>query len=93
MVMPNKASGPDNISGHVLKKFASSLRYPLALLHNLSYQTGQVPQDSKDANVVPSGDSPLPIHDDVENYRRIFLTSLVMKMFVNCLHLIVYDSL
>ena len=82
-VKPSKAPGPDGISGHVLKNCASALSFPLSLLFNKSFVNGQLPADWKTAHVVP-------IHkkgrkDDVENYRPISLTSLVMKIFEKCI--------
>ena len=65
----NKACGPDNIHGKVLKNCAASLSYPLSLIFKLSYNTGYIPIDWKYANVVP-------VHkkgsqSDVKNYRPI----------------------
>ena len=82
-VKPNKAPGPDNISGHVLKNCANTLKYPLSQLYNKSYHSGRIPEDWKAANVVP-------IHkkgpkDSVENYRPVSLTSLIMKVFEKCI--------
>ena len=75
----NKACGPDDIHGKILKNCATSLSQPLSLLFSLSYNSGSIPKEWKIANVVP-------VHkkgskDDVENYRPISLTSLVMKTF------------
>ena len=74
----NKSPGPDGITGTVLKKCSSSLSYPPSILFNISFASGQLPQDWKVANVVP-------VHKkddktDIENYRPISLTSLVMKV-------------
>ena len=76
-VNSNKACGPDGIHGKILKNCATSLSIPLSLLFSLSYNTGSIPNEWKMANVVP-------VHkkgskDNVENYRPISLTSLVMK--------------
>ena len=49
----NKAAGPDGIHGKVLKNCAGSLAYPLSLVFKTSYNTGEVPNDWKLANVVP----------------------------------------
>ena len=78
-VNPNKAQGPDKIHGKILKNCARSLSRPLAILFNLSYNTGCIPSDWKLANIVP-------IHKkgskaEVSNYRPISLTSLVMKIY------------
>ena len=75
----NKANGPDKIHGKILKNCSASLAYPLSLLFKLSYNTGIVPGEWKLANVVP-------IHkkgpkENIENYRPISLTSLIMKTF------------
>ena len=91
-VKPNKAPGPDGISGYVLKNCASALSFPLALLFNKSYNHGQLPLelDWKTAHVVP-------IHkkghkEDIENYRPISLTSLVMKIFEKCVRNIIFEK-
>ena len=75
----SKAIGPDGIHGMVLKHCAGSIAYPLSLIFKTSYNTGQVPDEWKLANVVP-------VHKkgskaSVENYRPISLTCLVMKIF------------
>ena len=75
----NKAQGPDGIHGKVLKNCAASLAYPLSIIFKISYNAGYIPKEWKVANVVP-------IHkkgskEDVENYRPISLTCLVMKVF------------
>ena len=68
----NKACGPDEIHGKILKFCSSSLSHPLSLIFKISYNTGCIPRDWKVANVVP-------IHkkgskDDVENYCPISFT-------------------
>ena len=75
----NKSQGPDGINGKILKHCAYSLAYPLSLLFNLSFSTGQIPHEWKLANIVPvhkKGDK-----SHVENYRPISLTCLIMKVF------------
>ncbi|WP_293138076.1 reverse transcriptase family protein, partial [Moritella sp.] len=78
-INPNKAHGPDGIHGKILKNCAATLAKPLSILFDLSYKSGHIPEDWKLANVVP-------IHkkgskNNVENYRPISLTSLIMKQF------------
>ena len=78
-INPNKAQGPDGIHGQILKNCAVSLATPLSILFDISYRTGVLPSDWKIANVVP-------VHkkgskNNVENYRPISLTSLIMKQF------------
>ena len=48
-----KASGPDEISNHILKKLATPLSSPLSNLFNFSLATGKVPLLWKEANVTP----------------------------------------
>ena len=74
----NKAMGPDKIHGMVLKTCARSLCKPLALLFTNSYYRGVIPTEWKSAVIVP-------VHKkgsktDVENYRPISLTCIVMKV-------------
>ena len=74
----NKAVGPDGIHGTVLKMCAATLAYPLTKIFNLSFNLGQIPSDWKSANIVPvhkKGDK-----NNIENYRPMSLTSLVMKI-------------
>ena len=71
--------GPDSIHGKILKNCAVSLAYRLFLLFRISYNTGCIPREWKLAHVVP-------VHkkgpkENIENYRPISLTSLVMKTF------------
>ena len=57
---------------------AATLAYPLTKIFNLSFNLGQIPSDWKSANIVPvhkKGDK-----NNIENYRPISLTSLVMKI-------------
>ena len=77
-VKPDKAAGPDGIHGMILKHCAFGLAYPLSKLFKISYNTGIIPKEWKEACVVP-------VHkkgskSDVENYRPISLTCLIMKI-------------
>ena len=57
---------------------AATLAFPITKIFNLSFNLGQIPSDWKTANVVPvhkKGDK-----SNIENYRPISLTSLVMKV-------------
>ena len=76
---PNKAPGPDQIHGKILKNCASALCTPLTLLFQSSFYTCNIPNDWKTANVVPvykKGSK-----NSVQNYRPISLTSLIMKVY------------
>ncbi len=75
----NKAQGPDGIHGKILKNCSVGLAFPLTCIFRVSYNCGSIPQEWKHANVVPifkKGNK-----GDVENYRPISLTCLVMKIF------------
>ena len=84
---PNKACGPDDIPGRLLKVGAPWLAEPLTQLFNLSLQSGALPRDWRRANVTPvfkKGDKHSP-----SNYRPISLTSLVVK----CLECLVHTRI
>ena len=86
---PHKSMGPDNISGFVIKNCAVSIAYPLSLLFNLSFNTGQLPEEWKLANIVPvfkKGD-----RSSIENYRPISLTCIVSKIFEKCIRDAILD--
>ena len=73
----NKASGPDLINVNVLR-CCSDFDVPLCIIFNQSIQSSSVPQDWRDANVVP-------LHKkgsryDRKNYRPVSLTSQVVKI-------------
>ena len=75
----NKAHGPDDIHGQVHKNCDKTLAVPLSIIFKLSYNSGTLPREWNLANVVP-------VHkkgakDDVQNYRPISLTCLIIKVF------------
>ena len=75
----NKAPGPDGIHGKILKNCAEGICYPLTKNFKISYNTGQIPNEWKLANVVPVHKKGSKL--TTENYRPISLTCLVMKIF------------
>ena len=91
----SKAMGPDKINGRVLKLCAQSVCKPLSTLFTKGYYSGRIPTEWKSAIVVP-------VHkkgkkDNVENYRPISLTSIVVKvmeriirdeLMIRCVHMI-----
>ena len=80
----NKASGPDDIPGIVLKTCSNHLAYPLSLIFKLIYNTGIIPTQWKLGNVVPihkKGDD-----KDVRNYRPILLLCTVSKILERIIH-------
>ncbi len=52
-INPHKAAGPDEISARILKEMTSSIALILTAIYQVSYNTGQAPDNWKKANVVP----------------------------------------
>ena len=80
---PHKAAGPDQLSPMVLKSLAKSIAPTLQLIFQRSLDTGVVPQDWKQANVVPvykKGNK-----SDPSNYRPISLTCVCSKLLEHVL--------
>ena len=78
-----KASGPDKISITFLKQSADAITSTLSFIFQQSLDTGEIPQDWKNANTVPifkKGDRPKPA-----NYRPISLTPIITKMLEHIL--------
>ena len=76
---PSKACGPDMIPPKVLKELAPSIAPALTDLFNRSYRSGVMPEDWRNANVVPAfkkGKKTL-----AANYRPISLTCICCKLF------------
>ena len=79
-----KADGPDNIPGTFLKICANELVDVYQILFQASLDQGIVPNDWKEANVVPlfkKGDK-----SKAENYRPISLTSISCKLLEHVVH-------
>ena len=73
-----KAPGPDTITSTVLKKCKKSLLLPLKIIFERSLNSAQVPDDWKNARVVP-----IPKKGSravAGNYRPVSLTSIVCKL-------------
>ncbi|XP_070610299.1 uncharacterized protein, partial [Erythrolamprus reginae] len=73
-----KLPGPDGLHPKVLKELADTIAEPLLLIYQISWITGDLPEDWKRADVVP-------IHKkgkktDPGNYRPISLTSIPGKI-------------
>ena len=84
----SKASGPDNLPNMYLKMCAQQLAPALALIFTKSLTSGQLPEDWRNANVVPifkKGNVHL-----AENYRPVSLTSVISKLLehIVCKHLL-----
>ena len=80
---PHKATGPDNLPAYFLHNFAEELSPFLTFFFQKSIDTGKIPNDWKQANVVPifkKGDK----HNAI-NYRPVSLTAICCKILEHIL--------
>ena len=87
----SKASGPDKISGRMLKETAESIATPIAMIFNMSIQTGVFPHSWKLSSIVPipkSSENASPT-----NYRPISLLSVLSKLLEKYIHGLIMDHL
>ena len=80
----NKACGPDEIPGMVLKMCSDSVVLPLSIIYKLAYNTGSLPLEWKLSSIVPifkKGDS-----KEVSNYRPISLLCIASKIMERIIH-------
>ena len=78
-IKTNKASGPDNISGLILKKCLSSLLYILHYISNQSVDLCTMPSLWKIGEIIPLSKKPLLKVDN--DLRPVTLTALISKCF------------
>lgn len=74
----DSSPGPDGISPRTLVEFAEELARPLYLIIKKSYETGEVPQQWKQAHVTPIYKK--GVKNDVSNYRPVSLTSVPCRV-------------
>ncbi|KAK1786195.1 hypothetical protein P4O66_017906, partial [Electrophorus voltai] len=74
-----KAMGPDGICGRVLKACADQLAPVFTDIFNLSLTLDIVPSSFKRSTIVPVPKKPRP--SDLNDYRPVALTSVMMKCF------------
>ena len=75
---PNKACSPDGITPRLLKMVAEELTPAFTLLNRISYSTGTLPEDWKQANITPvfkKGEK-----YNAANYLPISLTCIACKL-------------
>ena len=75
---PSNSSGPDGITVNLLQKLPNIFAVPLEIILNRSMEEGKVPQDWKDAFVVPIFKK--GIKANPSNYRPVSLTSIICKV-------------
>ena len=79
-----KAAGPDSLPTFILKVAATEIAPVFTKIFQKSYDTGTVPSDWRDANIVPiykKGDKQQP-----SNYRPVSLTSISYKIMEHIVH-------
>lgn len=81
---PHKATGPDDIPAFILRSAANQLAPILTRIYQYSLEAGEVPQDWRDALVVPiykKGERHI-----AANYRPVSLTSISCKILEHIIH-------
>ncbi|KAK0149886.1 RNA-directed DNA polymerase from mobile element jockey [Merluccius polli] len=78
-VNPRKAAGPDGVLGKVLRACADQLAGVLTRIFNTSLSLAEVPPCLKAANIIPVPKK--TSITDLNDYRPVALTSVVMKCF------------
>ena len=88
---PSSVPGPDKISVRILQENCDSVANALAIIFNLSMQSGIVPIDWKHANVTPIFKK--GVKGDPENYRPVLLTSIPCKLMEACMKDVIVEHL
>lgn len=87
----SKATGPDNVSGRMLKATAANIAPSITKIFNQSIKTGEFPQTWKRSNVAPvpkSSNKSSPTH-----YRPISLLSILSKLLERHIYYLVASHL
>jgi hypothetical protein len=87
----SNSSGPDGMTVTLLQEVSNSISVPLACLFRKSMQEGIVPQDWKDAIVVPIFKK--GVKSKPSNYRPVSLTSVVCKLMERIVKDVIQDHL
>jgi hypothetical protein len=78
-ICTNKATGPDKVSGVIIKRCASSLQTIFSCIFNMSLSMCRFPHLWKMGEVIPVEKKPLPAVDN--DLRPVTLTAIVAKCF------------
>ena len=87
-----KASGPDGISGYMLKGTAEAITPTVTHLFNLSLKSGKVPEAWKTSSVVPIPKTHRPSDNPID-YRPISLLSTVSKLLEKHVYKLLWQHL
>jgi hypothetical protein len=88
--LKNKGStGFDGVSNRTVKALKNELLIPLQMVINDSLETGYVPEELKEAKVIPLYKSGLA--NDFSNYRPISLLNVFSKILEKCVYFQLYD--
>ena len=79
----NKSCGPDQIHPRILYEARNEIALPLKLIYECSFETKQLPDDWKSANI--SAIYKKGCKSDAVNYRPISLTCVVCKILESML--------
>ena len=86
-----KAQGPDEVPPRVLLELSKEMSIPFSILFNKSLETGKMPTDWKDADVVDifkKGTKSIP-----GNYRPVSLTCVVCKSLESFIRDVIVDHM